>query len=106
MKGSPTARFSRVNTDSRQARAGDLFIALSGERFDGPAFVAEVAAKGAAAVVIERGHKLEALPEGVGFELGWAYLGWILGLLALYPLCKWFGDFKRAHPKWRWLSFF
>ncbi len=63
LKGSPTVNFLRVNTDSRQAQAGDLFIALSGERFDGHAFVAEVAAKGAAAVVIERGHKLAELPE-------------------------------------------
>ena len=63
IKGSLTVKFLRVNTDSRQAQAGDLFIALSGERFDGHAFVAEVAAKGAAAVVIERGHKLAELPE-------------------------------------------
>lgn len=63
MKGSSAARCQRVNTDSRQAQAGDLFVALSGERFDGHAFVAEVAAKGAAAVVVERGHKLAELPE-------------------------------------------
>lgn len=63
LKGSPAARFQRVNTDSRQALSGDLFVALSGERFDGHAFVAEVAQKGAVAVVIERGHKPAELPE-------------------------------------------
>ena len=63
LKGSPAVKVLRVNTDSRQAQAGDLFIALSGERFDGHAFVVEVAAKGAAAVVIERGYKLAVLPE-------------------------------------------
>jgi UDP-N-acetylmuramoyl-tripeptide--D-alanyl-D-alanine ligase len=60
--GSLTASFQRVNTDSRQTQSGDLFIALPGEHFDGHAFVAEVAKKGAVAVVVERGRKLESLP--------------------------------------------
>ncbi len=60
--GSPTASFQRVNTDSRQTQAGDLFLALTGEQFDGHAFVAEVAKKGAVAVVVERGRKLEPQP--------------------------------------------
>ena len=63
LKGSPAASFQRVNTDSRQAQPGDLFIALSGERFDGHEFVAEVVQKGAIAVIVEKGHKLAALPE-------------------------------------------
>jgi UDP-N-acetylmuramoyl-tripeptide--D-alanyl-D-alanine ligase len=54
--GSPEARVSRLCTDSRQAKAGDLFFALSGDRFDGHAFLADVVRKGAAAVVIERGR--------------------------------------------------
>lgn len=61
-QGSPATRFERVNTDSRQAQAGDLFIALTGERFDGHDFIDEVAQKQVAAVVVERGRKLEALP--------------------------------------------
>ena len=63
IKGSPTASFQRVNTDSRQTQPGDLFIALSGERFDGHAFVAEVAKKGAVAVVVESGRPLDPRPE-------------------------------------------
>lgn len=63
IKGSPATSFSRVNTDSRQVKAGDLFIALSGERFDGHAFVSEVASRGAVAVIVERSGKLAALPE-------------------------------------------
>jgi UDP-N-acetylmuramoyl-tripeptide--D-alanyl-D-alanine ligase len=43
-----------VTTDSRSDVAGKLFIALEGERFDGHAFVADVAARGAAAVVVRR----------------------------------------------------
>ena len=44
----------RVCTDSRQAQAGDLFFAIKGEHFDGHDFLNEVAAKGVAAVVVER----------------------------------------------------
>lgn len=62
IKGSPGEKFQRVNTDSRQAQAGDLFVALSGDRFDGHSFIAEVAGKGAAAVVVERGRKVLDLP--------------------------------------------
>lgn len=39
--------------DSRQLLPGNLFIALSGECFDGHKFVAEAEAKGAAAVVVK-----------------------------------------------------
>jgi UDP-N-acetylmuramoyl-tripeptide--D-alanyl-D-alanine ligase len=62
LKGSPATAIARVNTDSRQAQAGDLFIALRGERFDGHNFIHEVARKGAAAVMIERGRTLETMP--------------------------------------------
>lgn len=55
--------FARVCTDSRQAQAGDLFIALAGERFDGHAFLGEVAGKGVAAVMIELDRKPQPLPE-------------------------------------------
>jgi UDP-N-acetylmuramoyl-tripeptide--D-alanyl-D-alanine ligase len=55
LNGAPDAVVLRVCTDSRQVLPGDLFFALSGERFDGHDFVPEVARK-AAAVVIERGR--------------------------------------------------
>ena len=45
---------SRVCTDSREVQPGDLFIALAGEKYDGHKFIAEVAAKGVAAVVVEK----------------------------------------------------
>ncbi len=44
----------RVVTDSRLVEPGDLFICLAGEHFDGHAFAADAAAKGALAVVAER----------------------------------------------------
>jgi UDP-N-acetylmuramoyl-tripeptide--D-alanyl-D-alanine ligase len=46
-----SVRFSGVTTDSRAVSAGDLFIALKGERFDGHAYVAEAQRRGAAAAM-------------------------------------------------------
>ncbi len=51
----PDVRFSAVSTDSRKIRAGDLFIALHGERFDGHEFVATAIRSGAAAVMVNAG---------------------------------------------------
>ena len=39
LNGSEKTPISRVCTDSRQAQAGDLFLALRGERFDGHKFL-------------------------------------------------------------------
>jgi UDP-N-acetylmuramoyl-tripeptide--D-alanyl-D-alanine ligase len=50
------ARFTGVSTDSRSVRPDDLFIALRGERFDGHAFLKQVAAARAAAAVVDRGY--------------------------------------------------
>jgi UDP-N-acetylmuramoyl-tripeptide--D-alanyl-D-alanine ligase len=48
------ATFDGVSTDSRNVSVGNLFVALRGERFDAHDFLKEVAAKGVAAVVVER----------------------------------------------------
>ena len=53
------ASFSGVTTNSKTVEAGNLFVALRGERFDAHDFIADVAALGAAAVVVER------LPDGL-----------------------------------------
>ena len=50
--------FAGVSTDSRHVFAGSLFVALRGEVFDAHDFLAQVAEKGVAAVVVEE------LPEG------------------------------------------
>jgi UDP-N-acetylmuramoyl-tripeptide--D-alanyl-D-alanine ligase len=52
--GTPQAMVKNACTDSRLVKPGDLFLALQGDKFDGHDFLAEVAAKGAAAVVVER----------------------------------------------------
>jgi UDP-N-acetylmuramoyl-tripeptide--D-alanyl-D-alanine ligase len=46
------AAFERVITDSRAASAGDLFVALRGERFDAHAFVDQARAAGAVAALV------------------------------------------------------
>ena len=43
-------------------------------------------------------------PQGIGFNLGVVYVSWILGVLILYPLCKWFAGVKQRRRDW-WLSY-
>jgi len=45
-------RFNAVSTDSRKIKAGDLFIALRGEHFDGYEFAVTAAQAGAAASLV------------------------------------------------------
>lgn len=60
VNGSPDVPVTRVCTDSRQLVRGDLFLALTGDNFDGHEFVPQAMAKGAAAVVVSRGHRRPA----------------------------------------------
>lgn len=48
----PDVDIAGFSTDSRAVKAGDLFVALRGERFDAHDFIADVQAAGAAAAVI------------------------------------------------------
>ncbi len=47
------ARFGGVTTDSRQMNAGDLLVAIRGERFDGHQFVADALRSGAAGAIVD-----------------------------------------------------
>src|SRR5207302_3296510 len=51
--GDAGAAAADVTHDSRQVRAGWLFVAVRGERWDANRFVADVAARGAVGVVSE-----------------------------------------------------
>jgi UDP-N-acetylmuramoyl-tripeptide--D-alanyl-D-alanine ligase len=53
------AQFDGVSTDSRNVSSNNLFVALRGERFDAHDFLNDVAARGVAAMVVER------MPEGL-----------------------------------------
>ena len=50
----PDVSVCGITTDSRRVQAGELFVALRGERFDGHQFVPAVVAAGAAAVLVDR----------------------------------------------------
>ena len=51
--------FTGVSTDTRSLRAGDLFVALRGERFEGHDFLAQAKAAGACAAMVERAYRGE-----------------------------------------------
>ncbi|MCY1261805.1 UDP-N-acetylmuramoyl-tripeptide--D-alanyl-D-alanine ligase [compost metagenome] len=55
--------FDAVSTDSRSIAAGQLFIALTGPRFDGHDYLADVAARGAVAALVEREVADAPLPQ-------------------------------------------
>jgi UDP-N-acetylmuramoyl-tripeptide--D-alanyl-D-alanine ligase len=53
--GDGARAFERVHTDTRTLRAGDLFVALTGERFDAHDFLPQARAAGAVAAIGTRG---------------------------------------------------
>lgn len=53
--GPGEGHFPHISTDTRALAAGDLFVALKGERFDAHDFLAQARARGAAAAVVRRG---------------------------------------------------
>jgi len=60
--GDGATAFARVHSDTRTLRAGDLFVALRGERFDAHDFLAQARAAGAVAALAERGLAGAGLP--------------------------------------------
>ena len=52
--GSPDVEITSICYDSRQAKAGSLFVALRGERVDGHQYIDQAVAHGAIAVMVER----------------------------------------------------
>ncbi|MNO69637.1 UDP-N-acetylmuramoyl-tripeptide--D-alanyl-D-alanine ligase [compost metagenome] len=57
------AAFDAVSTDSRAIVPGQLFVALTGPRFDGHDYLADVSAKGAVAALVEREIADAPLPQ-------------------------------------------
>lgn len=54
MAGGQHAVLGEISTDTRTLNAGDVFVALAGETFDGHAYIDTAAARGAAAVIAAR----------------------------------------------------
>ena len=63
-QGDPGLCVSNVCTDTRKLAAGDLFVALRGENFNGNAFAPEAAKRGAIAVILD--GPAGSLPPGFG----------------------------------------
>lgn len=66
---------------------------------------AEVTGYGAEKLILE--GWITELPRmrGFGLPLVWVYTIWIGIILLLYPLCKWFDNYKQAHKEKWWLSY-
>ena len=47
---------------------------------------------------------MSEFPTGYGFSLMIVYLIWIATILILYPICKWYNNYKSTHKNW-WLSY-
>ena len=43
-------------------------------------------------------------PANAGFDLPVVYAAWIVGVILLYPLCRWYARYKATHRHW-WLSY-
>ncbi len=87
--GSAGGFISGISTDSRNIRAGQLFWALRGERFDGHDFTEQAVCKGAGALVIEK-DRAQDLINNVSIPV----IGVSNTLFALGELAKWW---RRIH---------
>ncbi|NCT18830.1 MAG: DUF1624 domain-containing protein [Flavobacteriia bacterium] len=43
--------------------------------------------------------------QGYGFSLGVVYLIWLFVVVSLYPVCKWYWNFKKNNRQYGWLSY-
>jgi UDP-N-acetylmuramoyl-tripeptide--D-alanyl-D-alanine ligase len=59
--GNAATPILRVHTDTRTLAAGDLFVALKGERFDANDFLADARSRGAVAAIAHRGLEAAGL---------------------------------------------
>jgi uncharacterized membrane protein len=50
------------------------------------------------------GGAAEAFPKNFGYDLPAVYLAWVVVLVLMYPLCRWFGALRARRTDW-WLSY-
>jgi hypothetical protein len=48
---------------------------------------------------------IKFIKEGEGVQLGYVYLIWLAIVIVLYPLCKWYDNYKTNHKEKKWLSY-
>ncbi len=60
--GDGSVQFSRVHSDTRTLAAGDLFVAIKGERFDANEFLPQAREAGATAAIAQSGLQESGLP--------------------------------------------
>lgn len=65
VQGTDEQEISTLTNDSRKVEAGSVFVCISGAAFDGHKFIAEVAEKGATAVVVEQSMAQLQIPEEI-----------------------------------------
>jgi UDP-N-acetylmuramoyl-tripeptide--D-alanyl-D-alanine ligase len=65
IKGDPSLPVARLHTDTRTLLAGDCFVALQGERFDGHAFIRDVKQRGAVAALVSH-RVMSDVPDDLG----------------------------------------
>jgi UDP-N-acetylmuramoyl-tripeptide--D-alanyl-D-alanine ligase len=63
LNASPVLVAHGISTDSRAVKSGELFVALSGDKFDGHDFLVDVCAKGAVAALVEQQRSAALPPE-------------------------------------------
>jgi UDP-N-acetylmuramoyl-tripeptide--D-alanyl-D-alanine ligase len=70
LTGDAARAFGGVSIDSRSVAAGDLFVAIRGERFDGAAFAAAAIDNGAGGVIVPAGWTSAPAGRAVVIEVG------------------------------------
>ena len=63
LNASPVVIAHGLSTDSRAVKPGEMFVALSGDNFDGHDFLVDVCAKGAVAALVEQRRAVALPPE-------------------------------------------
>ena len=67
--GERSASVRRICTDSRLAKAGDLFVAIRGDQFDGHDYLNDALGQGAEAAVVSRARLGQAKVAGPRIEV-------------------------------------
>src|SRR5436305_1692554 len=104
--------------DGRSLRPGNPLIVFGRTPlfyFVAHFYAAHIVAKGLALVryghpalsflfqpVPSMGGPRQLFPADFGYDLWVVYVVWISIVIAMYPLCRWFGKVKAAHREWWW----